>query len=111
MDPERRDLLKAGSIILVALAAQARAVHSHAQARPLPRLAEDDPLAQKLGYHHSSAKVDAKKFPAHRRGQDCDDCAHYKGRKREAWGPCDIFPGKSVNAKGWCEEFTPRKKA
>ena len=109
MDPERRELLKVASLILVALAAQTRALHSHAQGAPLPRLAEDDPLARKLGYRHSSARVDAKKFPGHKRGQDCDDCLHYKGRRGEAWGPCDLFPGKAVNAKGWCIEFQPKK--
>jgi hypothetical protein len=104
MDPQRRDLLKSGAILLAALATQARAA-------PLPRLAEDDPEARKLGYHHSSAKVDRKRFASHRRGQDCDDCVHYKGKPRDPWGPCDLFPGKAVNAKGWCIEFALKKKA
>ena len=105
MNPDRREMLKAGSILLAALAAPV-----HAQA-PLPRLAEEDPEARKLGYHHSSAKVDRKQFASHRRGQDCDDCVHYKGKRRDAWGPCDLFPGKAVNAKGWCIEFALKKKA
>jgi hypothetical protein len=108
MQPKRRNFLKNGSIALLSLAAPLRA--GSAQAQPLPRLAEDDPLAQKLGYHHSSARVDRRKFANHRRGQDCDDCVHYKGKPREPWGPCDLFPGKSVNAKGWCLEFALKKK-
>jgi hypothetical protein len=109
MLPDRRDFLKDGSIVLLSLAAPLRAACAQAQA--LPRLAEDDPQARKLGYHHSSAKVDRKRFASHRRGQDCDDCLHYKGRPRDPWGPCDLFPGKAVNAKGWCIEFALKKKA
>ena len=27
----------------------------------------------------------------------------------KAYGPCQLFPGKSVNAKGWCVSHTARK--
>jgi hypothetical protein len=107
MDPERRDLLKAASIIVVSLAAMQRAVHVHA--KDLPHLSETDPQAAALGYKNDSKLVDAKKYANYRLGQDCDDCVHYKGKPRETWGPCDIFPGKSVNAHGWCAAFQPKK--
>lgn len=109
MDPERRDMLKRGSFVLVSLAAASRAVHSHAQAKGLPHLSESDPQAAALGYRNDSKEVDAQKYANYRLGRDCDDCAHFKGKKREAWGPCDIFPGKAVNAHGWCAAFQPKK--
>jgi len=109
MDPERRELLKQGSIVLVSLAALSRVTHSHAQAKGLPQLAENDPQAAALGYRHDAKKVDGKKFANYKSGTDCDDCIQYEGKKGEAWGPCKIFPGKAVNAKGWCSAFQPKK--
>jgi len=111
MDSERRDLLKKGSIALISLAALQHAAHSHAQAKatPLPRLAESDPQAAALGYRNDAKMVDAKKYPNYRLGLDCDDCVQFEGKKKEAWGPCKIFPGKAVSAKGWCAAFQPKK--
>ena len=109
MDPERRELLKNGSIALVSLAAMSRAVHSHAQAKSLPHLAESDATAAALGYRTDAKKVDRKKFAAYKPGTDCDDCVQFEGKKGEAWGPCKIFPGKAVSAHGWCSAFQPKK--
>ena len=33
----------------------------------------------------------------------------YQERAGDAWGPCQIFPGKDVSAKGWCTAY--QKKA
>jgi hypothetical protein len=109
MDPERRELLKQGSIVLVSLAALSRVTHSHAQAKPLPHVAESDPQAAALGYRDDAKKVDRKKFANYQPGKDCDDCVQFEGKKGEAWGPCKIFPGKAVNRKGWCSAFQPKK--
>jgi hypothetical protein len=109
MDPERRELLKQGSIVLVSLAALSRATHSHAQAKPLPHVAESDPQAAALGYRDDAKKVDRKKFANYQPGKDCDDCVQFEGKKGEAWGPCKIFPGKAVNRNGWCSAFQPKK--
>jgi hypothetical protein len=109
MDPKRREILKRGSIALVSLAAMTHALHSRAQAKALPRLAENDTQAAALGYKHDAKKADAKKFANWKPGQDCDDCAQWEGKKNDAWAPCKIFPGKAVNAKGWCSAFQPKK--
>ena len=53
--------------------------------------------------------VDAKKYPNYRLGVDCDDCVQFEGKKGQPWGPCKIFPGKAVSAKGWCSAFQPKK--
>jgi len=109
MDPERRNMLKRGSIVLVSLAALSRATHSHAQAKALPHLAESDPQAAALGYRNDAARVDGKKFANYQPGKDCGECLQFDGKKGEAWGPCKIFPGKAVSAKGWCSAFQPKK--
>jgi hypothetical protein len=109
MDPERRDLLKKGSIALISLAALQHAMRSHAQAKALPHLAETDTQAAALGYRNDARKVDKIKFGNWRAGLDCDDCVQFEGKKGEAWGACKIFPGKAVNAKGWCSAFQPKR--
>lgn len=109
MDPERRDLLKKGSFALVSLAGIAHAAHSHAQAKALPHVAETDAQAAALGYRSDAKKVDRAKFANYKPGTDCDDCVQFEGKKGEAWGPCKIFPGKAVSAKGWCTAFQPKK--
>ena len=109
MKPQRRDFLKAGSLAVISLAAMTRAVHAPAQAKALPHVAESEPMATALGYRNDATQVDRKKFANFQPGTDCDDCVQFEGKKGEAWGPCKIFPGKAVNAKGWCTAF--QKKA
>jgi hypothetical protein len=109
MKLQRRDFLKQGSIAFVSLAVLARAVPASAQAKSLPHLAENDAQAAALGYRNDAKKVDSKKFANWQAGKDCDDCSQFEGKKGEAWAPCKIFPGKAVNAKGWCAAFQPKK--
>ena len=82
-----------------------------ASASDLPQLAEDDAQAAALGYRHDAATVDTGKFPK-RAGdagatQFCNNCQLYQGG--DEWGPCSIFPGKSVAAKGWCNAWVPKQ--
>lgn len=52
---------------------------------------------------------DAGKAPApHQAGQDCANCLHYQGKAGEAYGPCALFPGFDVNAKGWCAGYAAK---
>jgi hypothetical protein len=30
---------------------------------------------------------------------------HYSGKPGDTYGPCAIFPGFDVHAKGWCSGF------
>lgn len=48
---------------------------------------------------------DTKAPPPHKAGQDCAACMHFQGKAGQAYGPCAIFPGFDVNAKGWCTGF------
>lgn len=80
--------------------------NAHAQAAPLVN--EKDPQAMALGYFADTTKVDAKKFPKHAATQLCNNCALYTGKAGEASGPCGIFPGKHVAAKGWCSAWAKK---
>lgn len=68
----------------------------------LPHLsAASNATAKALNYVEDDTKAPAP----HKPGQDCSKCAHYQGKAGEAYGPCAIFPGFDVNAKGWCAGF------
>jgi hypothetical protein len=79
-----------------------------AHASDLPQLSEDDPMAQAMKYTHDASSVD----PATRNNpapeQNCANCALAQGAEGDAWLPCQIFPGKAVNANGWCSVWAPK---
>lgn len=66
-------------------------------------LSESDATAKSLGYVSDAKKVDAKANPNYKAGQHCANCMQYTGKAGAAEGPCNIFPGKNVNANGWCK--------
>ncbi len=79
-----------------------------------PKLDESDPTAMALGYYHDVADIDATRFPRRStepggENQFCDNCILYTGPVGEdEWGPCALFPGKVVAAKGWCNVWAPK---
>lgn len=77
-----------------------------ASAAELPRLDLNDPTAKALKYVHDATTVDE----ATRGGADriCASCRFYTGEAGPEWGPCTLFPGKSVNANGWCASWIAR---
>ena len=87
-------------IQLSAVAAAGAFVHpgKEAQAQDMPKLTEDDPTAQSLKYVHKSTTE----------GQTCANCALIAGNDGDEWRPCQIFPGKVVNAAGWCSVWAPK---
>lgn len=76
-----------------------------AKAADLPHVTDADPTAKALDYTENAA---ASKNPKHKPGDDCTNCQFYSGGPT-GYGPCQLFPGKSVNAKGWCVSHTPKK--
>ncbi|MGH6623208.1 MAG: high-potential iron-sulfur protein [Burkholderiaceae bacterium] len=73
---------------------------AHAQAL----ISEADPQAVALGY-----KADATKAAARKDAQaTCANCNFYSGKAGAADGPCAIFPGKHVAAKGWCTAWAKK---
>ena len=67
-------------------------------AKAVDAVTESDPIAAALTY-----KIDATKA-SNRKDKTalCDNCNLYTGKPGAADGPCSVFGGKLVNARGWC---------
>jgi hypothetical protein len=78
---------------------------AHAQ----ERVAEDDELAQQLGYKHDASAVDPNEWPDYQEGHTCANCQLYRGEPGAEWGPCDIFGGNLVAADGWCMSWLEKE--
>ena len=93
----RRSLLKAGSATLATLVI-ARSVEAEEELSP------QDPTAVALGYVADASTVDAAKWPQKTDGSQCSNCVLYAATDG-GLGKCSIFPGKLVNANGWCSAW------
>jgi len=102
----RRDALK-GLALVVGAAGTLRSVRE-ARADAPPHLSPTDPTAQALGYHDDAKSVSAKDFPTYQAGQMCNTCLQLQGNAGDAYRPCNIFPGKLVNANGWCKVWVKK---
>lgn len=78
------------------------------RASDLPQLAEDDPMAVSMKYTHDASSVDPATRTNPAADQNCANCALAQGGAGDAWLPCQIFPGKVVNANGWCSVWAPK---
>lgn len=81
-------------------------VPSMARAADLPHLSPADPTAKALGYVENASQTTN---PSHKPGDACANCQFYSGAPT-GFGPCQIFPGKAVSAKGWCVSHSPKTK-
>ncbi|MBD8871673.1 high-potential iron-sulfur protein [Rhodanobacter sp. DHB23] len=77
-----------------------------ARAADLPHVDDSDPTAKALGYVEDAGK---SSNPKHKAGDTCANCQFYSGGPT-GYGPCALFPGKAVNAKGWCVSHSPKAK-
>lgn len=77
-------------------------------ATDLPKLSPDDPQAKALGYKHDAGEVDQSAYPRYEAGQLCSNCALFQGDEGDEWAGCSIFPGRAVNANGWCSAYVAR---
>lgn len=93
----------------VAMGAAAQAVAAAAKAAPAAKapaaaaanmVKDTDPNAIALQYYSDAKKVDVKKSPKYKKGDDCLNCALYKGDAKQ--GDCPLFAGKKVAAGAWC---------
>ncbi|MDX1508557.1 MAG: high-potential iron-sulfur protein, partial [Woeseiaceae bacterium] len=79
-----------------------------AVAQDLPKLSEDDPMAQAMKYTHDASTVDPASRANPAEVQNCANCALVQGNDGDEWRPCQIFPGKAVAAAGWCSVWAPK---
>ena len=70
------------------------------QAAAADQVDPSDPTATALSYVHDGAES-SRSDPS----QDCVSCQLYTGEDGAEWGPCALFPGKVVNANGWCSAW------
>lgn len=76
-----------------------------ARAGDLPHLTDADPTAKAMDYVEDAG---GSKNALYRAGSVCASCQFYHGPD-VGYGTCQLFPGKAVNAKGWCSSYTPKK--
>jgi hypothetical protein len=79
-----------------------------ARAGELPHLSEDDPMAVGLKYTHDASTVDPAARARTDAEQNCANCQFIQGEDGAAWRPCQLIPGKSVAAAGWCSAWVPK---
>ena len=75
-------------------------------------VAEDEPLAQAMGYFKDASAVDTAKFPK-RAGDEgakqfCYNCALYAGDADADTAPCSIFQNRPVRGAGWCNAWVAK---
>lgn len=87
-----------------AVAVVAGSLPRFARAADLPPVTDADPTAKALAYVEDASKSTNAK---HKAGDDCTNCQFYSGGPTGR-GPCQLFPGHSVNAKGWCVSHSPK---
>lgn len=99
----RRRFVRTGLMALAAIPAGSLLATRPAHANEhLPKLSEDDPTAQGLSYQHDASQVQSA---AYQEGALCSNCQLYTGDRSAQWGACNVFPGKLVNANGWCSAW------
>jgi len=92
---------------LMPLAALLRSTAVHAQ--DLPAVAADDPTGVALKYVEDATKAERPdKMGTAGKDQHCANCQFVQGKDGDARRPCALFPGKSVNANGWCVSWTKK---
>lgn len=101
-DPSRRRLLK-HLVLGVSMTRVALAATPVARAADLPLLSPGAPDAKAVHYVEDASRD--KRAP---KGATCANCGLYGGATGSAQGPCQLFPGKSVKAGGWCSSWSPQ---
>ncbi|MGC1521132.1 MAG: high-potential iron-sulfur protein [Steroidobacteraceae bacterium] len=77
-------------------------------AASLTPLSPSDPAAAALGFVADARKVVAASNPTFAPTQNCGSCAQYQGKASDPTAGCNIFPGKSVPAGGWCKVWAKK---
>ena len=73
-------------------------------AQAVDTVKESDPTATALGYVADATKSTKRTDKA----AMCSTCSLYSGKPGAADGPCTIFQGNLVSAKGWCTAWVKK---
>lgn len=95
-------------VFLLHVIAGTGAIAAATGAQAQQKLDPKDPQAVALGYVDDTTQADGKKFPKHANDQRCDGCQFYTGAANSSQGPCAVFGGKLVAAKGWCNSWVKK---
>lgn len=100
----RRNVLQAAALLAPAAVVGCSSTAQLAN----PELRAADPVARSLLYYPNTLDVPADNPLAarHQPEQTCAGCMHVRGVAGERLRPCPMFPGKQVNANGWCSVWT-----
>jgi hypothetical protein len=90
----RRDFLKLSGSTVIGLTLGGVALRAQAQ----EQLSADDATAKALNYKPASTVE----------GAMCSNCMYVQGKDGDQYRPCNIFPGKLVNADGWCSAWVKK---
>ncbi len=101
-DTNRRRLIKL-TVTGLAAAPFANALLS-GSAEAVDMVSESDPTAVALKYKMDATKATDRKDPK----ALCSNCNFYSGKPADANGPCSVFGGKLVAAKGWCASWVKK---
>jgi hypothetical protein len=101
----RRRFLIRSAVAVSAVPMLGRMALQTARADDLPPLPADNPTATALAYAEDVATVTHANLKP---GSNCANCQFYTGADGAARGPCTLFPGFSVSAKGWCSAWAKK---
>jgi hypothetical protein len=73
-------------------------------AAAVQQVSESDPTAQALAYKEDATKAPNRKDTS----AYCSNCSLYSGKPGAADGPCSVFSGNLVTAKGWCTAWVKK---
>ena len=102
----RRTFIKKSGIALSSLPfINLIALSGSVSAADAPKVELDDPTAVSLKYVHDATKSETRTDT----NAICANCQLYPDSEANEWGPCTIFPGKLVNANGWCSAWVAKQ--
>jgi hypothetical protein len=99
----RREVLQIAALTPIAVSGCATTKNTD-----LPVVRAEDPVARAVLYYPNSKDVPADHPLAktHKPEQKCADCVHIRGKDGDDPRPCPLFPGRLINADGWCSLWT-----
>jgi hypothetical protein len=108
-DSSRRAFLAGATVaVAVTIAGGLKAHPARAAGEKLPHLTDANAMAKALGYTVNHNSISQSKYPTYKAGDDCAGCRFFRGTpgEKSGYAGCEIFPGYSVAAQGWCQSFS-----